>query len=176
MTEAITPNISKKLSPESKRLLEEFTELSIRGANLVPDLYSSLHEDGLEHKEILNLIEERLDIGRRRLYQLLGPDQKRSFTKTKTKVKQIALSKPTDRNQVRLVVPEEPKIPPPPQVVREANILESEPEPPKQQPAKKQNQTFRINSKTCKGWPCDKDYTFEVEVDEDRNATRMYVI
>ena len=124
MTEDHNLNVSKKLSPESLKLLEEFTELSIKGANLVPKLYSSLSKDGLPHQEILNLIEERLDIGRRRLYQLLAPEQKRSFTKKK--VKQIALSKEGNR---RLVVPEEPVIPPPPEVVREAEIVREPPKP-----------------------------------------------
>ena len=47
------------------------------------------------------------------------------------KVVKLTAAKQSDPNQVRLVVPEEPKIPPPPQVVREVDILDSEPEPPK---------------------------------------------
>ena len=156
MTQPNNLDVSKKLSPESIRLLEEITELSIRGADLVPRLYSSLSKDGLPHKEILYLIEERLDIGRRRLYQLLEPQQKRSFTKTK--VKQIALSK-------------ESNIAAPAQVVQELEII------PEQQPSKPitDKQTFILDPKTCKGWPCEKVYIYEVEC-KDGIAVRMYSI
>jgi hypothetical protein len=38
-------------------------------------------------------------------------------------------------------------------------------------------QVFRINTKTCKGWPYEKeDYSYNVEVDENGNATRMYAV
>ena len=58
--------------------------------------------------------------------------------------------------------------PPPPR------ILEIQPEPQTEHPKK---QTYRLNSKTCKGWPCERDYIYEIEVDEEkRNVTKMYAI
>lgn len=43
------------------------------------------------------------------------------------------------------------------------------------QPERAKKQTYRLNSKTCKGWPCERDYIYEIEVDGE-NVTRMYAI
>ena len=43
------------------------------------------------------------------------------------------------------------------------------------QPERPKKQTYRLNSKTCKGWPCERDYIYEIEVDGE-NVTRMYAI
>lgn len=57
-------------------------------------------------------------------------------------------------------------------------IVEIQPEPeaePEQQLPKKQ--TYILNSKTCKGWPCERYYIYEIEVDEEKkNVTKMYAI
>ena len=47
---------------------------------------------------------------------------------------------------------------------------------PETQPQSPKRQTFFLDPKTCKGWPCEKVYTYEVEVDENANATRMYSV
>jgi hypothetical protein len=72
-------------------------------------------------------------------------------------------------NQRRLVVPEEPTIPPPIEIHKQAEII--------REPSKPitDKQTFILDPKTCKGWPCDKVYIYEVEC-KDGVAIRMYSI
>ena len=114
MTEAITPNITKKLSPESQHLLDELGMISTKAADLIPRIYESLKHDGLEPSEIRGFIESKINIGERRLRQLLPPEAKRDYTirKKLPNVQKV-------HNQARLVVDEEPTIPPRPQAVVE---------------------------------------------------------
>lgn len=123
MTEAITPNISKKLSSESKQLLDELATITTKATDLVPRLYNSLEKDGLGNSEIFGIIKEKIDISRARLYDLIPPEKKRPY--------KLAASKNVQKldNQARLVVPEEPTIPPPPRVVREVEIVREPPKP-----------------------------------------------
>ena len=70
------------------------------------------------------------------------------------------------KNQTRLVVPEEPKIPPPVETVKEAEIISE------QQPS---NQRFILDSHTCKGWPDDKLEKYEI-VCHDGKVTRVIML
>ena len=166
MTEAITRNITKKLSPESKQLLDELGMISTKAADLIPRLYESLKQDGLKPSEIREFIESKINIGERRLRQLLPPEAKRDYTIRK-KLPNSNVQKA--HNQTRLVVPEEPTIPPPVEIHKQAEII--------REPAKPitDKQTFILDPKTCKGWPCEKVYIYEVEC-KDGVAIRMYSI
>ena len=102
MTNDNTIGISKKLSLESKHLLDELGMISTKAADLIPRLYESLKHDGLSPSEIRGFIESRISIGERRLRQLLPPEAKRDY----------------------IIRKKLPNIPPPPQVIHEI-----EPEP-----------------------------------------------
>ena len=69
-------NESKKLSLESKDLLEKLEGVSLTAAELIPRLYKSLKDDGLKPSEIRGLIEDRIAISQRRLRQLLPLEAK----------------------------------------------------------------------------------------------------
>ena len=126
MTKTNNLDVNKKLSPQSKQLLDELGTITTKAADLVPRLYKSLENDGLGNSEIFQMIKEKIDISRARLYELIPPESKRPYKKVhkldNSNVQQL-------HNQRRLVVPEEPTIPPPSEVVREAEIVREPPKP-----------------------------------------------
>ena len=117
MTETNNLDVSKKLSLESKQLLDELGTISTKAADLIPRIYESLKHDGLNPSEIRGFIESRISIGDRRLRQLLPAEAKRDYIirKKLPNVQKV-------HNQARLVVEQEPIIPAPIETVREAEI------------------------------------------------------
>jgi hypothetical protein len=164
ITDSNSIDVSKKLSLESKHLLEEIGNLSIRTADLIPRLYHSLVNDGLKPKEAYTIITEKVDIGRRRLQQLIPPEAKnpkmarnlRHLVPQIEKVKEIAISK-------------QPEIPPRPEVIQD---VEPEPEP-IEEPIRIQSTIRKIIFDPA---PIDRDRTqvFIIHYDLSTNKIKRY--
>lgn len=107
MTETNDPNISKKLSSESKSLVGQLQNVATKATHIIPQLYDSLRKDGLEPFEARDYIEEIVTITRRQLTNIL-PNE----------AKHIEMVR---KHEFAEVFPQnEPPQTPPPQVVREA--------------------------------------------------------
>ena len=76
-TEENKPDVSKKLSLKSRDLLDKLEGVSLTAAELIPKLYKSLKDDGLDPSEIRRLIEAKISISQRRLRQLLPSESKK---------------------------------------------------------------------------------------------------
>jgi hypothetical protein len=158
ITDSNSIDVSKKLSLESKHLLEEIGNLSIRTADLIPRLYHSLVNDGLKPKEAYTIITEKVDIGRRRLQQLIPPEAKnpKMARNLRHLVPQLASDKP-------------PAIPPRPEAIQD---VEPEPEP-IEEPIRIQSTIRKIIFDPA---PIDRDRTqvFIIHYDLSTNKIKRY--
>lgn len=119
MTEAIDHREYNKFSNKSKNLIKKVQQLTVNATQLIPQLYDSLKEDGIPPLEARTYIEEIVVISQRQLRRIL-PDEAK-YTEKQNKP-ELTLRKDAD-------IRPHTKIPPPPEVHREAEIIREPPKP-----------------------------------------------
>lgn len=162
----VTKKLSDNLETKINKLNAKWNKTKEEYKRDILDIYETAISERYTPTDAAKLCREKIEIFSDKTIMRALPDAAtRSYKSNWTNVQSYASDMPKINNQTRLVVPEEPTIPPRPEVVREAEIV------------KPKKQVYTLNSKTCKGWPCERDYIYEIEVDEEnKNVTKMYAI
>jgi hypothetical protein len=92
MTEEILSTSNKKLSDESKRLLDKLGGLAETATRLIPETYVHLREDGFTVLEARELIQERIQVSERHLRRLL-PEEAKDVKQVRTSSRRILADK-----------------------------------------------------------------------------------
>jgi hypothetical protein len=158
MTEAIDQREYNKFSNKSKNLIKKVQQLTVNATQLIPQLYDSLKEDGIPPLEARTYIEEIVVISQRQLRRIL-PDEAK-YTEKQNKP-ELILRKDADIRPHT----QQPNIPPPPEVHREAEII--------REPPKAIEEPINLQA------PEHQSKTIEVVFDPaiiDRDRTQVFII
>jgi hypothetical protein len=169
MTEAIDHREYNKFSNKSKNLIKKVQQLTVNATQLIPQLYDSLKEDGIPPLEARTYIEEIVVISQRQLRRIL-PDEAKYTEKLRNNLRTYVRKSENPEPNRRLVVPEEPTIPPPPEVHREAEIVK--------EPDSEAKFQEKINALGSERIPI-RSQTIEVVFDPaiiDRDRTQVFIL